>query len=279
MAACNGVSSKEYINRTNNEFLKITGRGVTLIAASGDQGAPGDSDPFCSNPLSPLSTIFPGASMWATSVGATMLVPPNPDTKLFTTGSQPPICQTKSCAKTTKEGVCSFPDAIITTGGGFSNYIPRPTWQTTAVDAYLNNPNIKLPPPQHFNKNNRGFPDISALGHAYLISYGGQTAQVDGTSCSAPVIGALVSILNDYLLSKGLQPLGFINPLLYKIFAEDLTAYNDISMGNNNCTESCCSIHGFQAAKGWDPVTGLGTPNFPKMFTYVQAHPTVKKNK
>lgn len=25
---------------------------------------------------------------------------------------------------------------------------------------------------------------------------------------------------------------------------------------------------GFKAVSGWDPVTGLGTPNFPKMLEY-----------
>jgi hypothetical protein len=29
-----------------------------------------------------------------------------------------------------------------------------------------------------------------------------------------------------------------------------------------------CGSQGFQASKGWDPVTGLGTPNYPKMLEY-----------
>ncbi len=31
-----------YVTRTNTEFAKVTARGITLVAASGDQGAPGD---------------------------------------------------------------------------------------------------------------------------------------------------------------------------------------------------------------------------------------------
>jgi tripeptidyl-peptidase-1 len=27
-----------------------------------------------------------------------------------------------------------------------------------------------------------------------------------------------------------------------------------------------CGTDGFYAVKGWDPVTGLGTPNYPKML-------------
>ena len=37
---------------------------------------------------------------------------------------------------------------------------------------------------------------------------------------------------------------------------------NDITNGPNpNCGSS-----GFPAVPGWDPVTGLGTPNYPKML-------------
>lgn len=32
----------------------------------------------------------------------------------------------------------------------------------------------------------------------------------------------------------------------------------DVILGDN----PGCNTNGFKAAKGWDPVTGLGTPNF-----------------
>ena len=38
-------------------------------------------------------------------------------------------------------------------------------------------------------------------------------------------------------------------------------AYNDVTNGTN----PACSTQGFNAAPGWDPVTGLGTPNFAKL--------------
>ena len=64
--------------------------------------------------------------------------------------------------------------------------------------------------------------------------------------------------------------LGFMNPLLYKMAESSPYVFNDIKIGNNFCTESkCCpmnknggSDYGFLAADGWDPVTGLGTPNY-----------------
>lgn len=41
------TNSQTYVSRVNTEFMKITGTGVTLLAASGDQGSPGDSNPSC----------------------------------------------------------------------------------------------------------------------------------------------------------------------------------------------------------------------------------------
>lgn len=42
----------------------------------------------------------------------------------------------------------------------------------------------------------------------------------------------------------------------------DPEVFNDIVNGSNpNCGSS-----GFSAVKGWDPVTGLGTPKYPKLL-------------
>lgn len=81
----NDETSQQYVNRTNVEFQKIGLRGITLLAASGDQGkwfhcvnsgswfllgAPGDGNPDCdASGKKSLSTIFPGASPWVLSVG------------------------------------------------------------------------------------------------------------------------------------------------------------------------------------------------------------------
>jgi hypothetical protein len=78
-----------------------------------------------------------------------------------------------------KQEVCTWPGALITTGGGFSNYVPVPAWQQSVVNTYLNS-GVTLPPAGDFNSSNRGFPDVSALGHNYLIAIGGHFEQVDG---------------------------------------------------------------------------------------------------
>ena len=45
---------------------------------------------------------------------------------------------------------------------------------------------------------------------------------------------------------------------------KDPSVLNDITNGSN---PNCGSV-GFQASTGWDPVTGLGTPNYPRMLEY-----------
>ena len=69
----------------------------------------------------------------------------------------------------------------------------------------------------------------------------------------------MVSLLNDARITAGLPSLEFLNPWLY---AEGFKSLNDIVDGSN---PGCC-MDSFKAiTKGWDPVTGLGTPNFGRL--------------
>ncbi|KAF8260345.1 hypothetical protein EI94DRAFT_1706374 [Lactarius quietus] len=72
---------------------------------------------------------------------------------------------------------------------------------------------------------------------------------------NAQTAAGIFSLLNDYLLSTGRAPLGFLNPLLYGHLRP---AMNDITSGSN----PGCNTPGFSAIPGWGPVTGLGMPDF-----------------
>jgi tripeptidyl-peptidase-1 len=113
-----------------------------------------------------------------------------------------------------------------------------------------------------------------------VISYQGQLALIAGTSAAAPTFAGIVALLNDVQLSAGKPSLGFLNPFLYSMCESGL---NDVTSGN----APGCGTQGFyvgfllhmvygrihnsfsfglgQAAPGWDPVTGLGTPDFGKL--------------
>ena len=76
-----------------------------------------------------------------------------------------------------------------------------------------------------------------------------------GTSAAAPVVAALVTLLNDARIAAGKSSLGLLNPLLYSIADGDQQAvFNDITDGHN----PGCGSPGFWAGVGWDPVTGVG---------------------
>ena len=144
--------------------------------------------------------------------------------------------------------------------GGFSNIFTQPLYQSSAVSAYLaqlGTTNAGL-----FNPTGRGFPDVSTQGENFLIFNGGEEFSVDGTSCSSPTFASVIALLNDRLIAAGRPPLGFLNPFLYSTGA---SAFNDVTSGSN----PGCGTDGFPAVAGWDPVTGLGTPNFAKLLAAV----------
>jgi kumamolisin len=68
---------------------------------------------------------------------------------------------------------------------------------------------------------------------------------VGGTSAGAPLWAALIALINQQRGSN----LGFINPTIY---ASAENGFNDITQGNNGS---------WSAGTGWDPCTGLGSPN------------------
>ena len=90
-----------------------------------------------------------------------------------------------------------------------------------------------------------------------IIVNDGFSMPVAGTSCASPIFAGMIALLNDIRLEAGKPVLGFLNPLLYA----NPDIFNDITEGSN----------GFHCAKGWDPVTGLGTMNFEKFRTLIES--------
>merc|ERR1719412_886096 len=96
-----------------------------------------------------------------------------------------------------------------------------PSYQADAVNAYLNS-GTALPPASYFNGTHRGYPDVAAMGNnfaVYVNTYGGWTT-VGGTSASSPTFAAVAGFLNAASQKATGKPLGFLNPLLYKMYAE-----------------------------------------------------------
>lgn len=143
-------------------------------------------------------------------------------------------------------------------GGGFSNVFGLPSYQSHAVTNYLTNHRPRYSS-DIFNSSghSRAYPDVSALGLNLATVFLGETFGVGGTSASTPIFASIVTLLNEARIMAGKGPIGFLNPTMYA----NPDAFNDITVGGN----PGCGTEGFQCAPGWDPVTGLGTPNFEKL--------------
>ncbi|OSD02191.1 family S53 protease [Trametes coccinea BRFM310] len=145
--------------------------------------------------------------------------------------------------------------------GGFSNYFTAPSYQEADVKAYI--ASLGSTYSGLYNASGRGFPDVAAQGVNFDVIVDGTELPVDGTSCSSPTFASVVALLNDRLAAQGKPALGFLNPFLYS--AKGRAALNDITTGSN----PGCNTTGFAAGSGWDPVTGLGTPDFEKLLAAV----------
>ena len=157
--------------------------------------------------------------------------------------------------------------AVGLSSGGFSNRYGTPSWQSDAIKTYLGGPNV--PNRSLFNASGRGFPDIAAQAVDFtVVSDLIPMPGVAGTSCASPTAAGVIGLLNDLRLQAGKPTLGFLNPWLYQTAA----ALNDITSGasGGGCGEMS---PGYPAVVGWDPVTGLGTPDYAKLAKAVEALP------
>jgi len=227
----------------NTEVCKLGLRGITVIVASGDDGAPGKEGCYGGeNRECKITASFPANCPFVTTVGATQ---------------GPEISNEPETACSVKDPSLHWAPWDITSGGGFSLIFPRPPWQFRAVKKYLNSQYNQAP--SYAETLGRAYPDVSFMGYHFEIILNGEPAWVTGTSASAPAFASLISLINGLRMKRDLPKLGFLNPLLYnKILAH---SYNDIKSGNNTCCSGIkCCPHGWYTAPGWDPVTGLGTP-------------------
>lgn len=242
---------QSYYERQCNEFMKLGLRGVSVFFSSGDSGVASRSG--C---LGNDSTIFnpgwPASCPYITSVGATK-IPANRSVSDPEVAANDPAGHPYSSA--------------YATGGGFSNIFGIPDYQADAVANYFKNHNPSYPYYNGsilgengglYNRSGRGYPDVSANGDNIAVVVNGEDTLSGGTSASSPIFASIVNRIIDERIAAGKPgPLGFLNPILY----QNADAFNDITEGTN----SGCGTDGFSTAPGWDPVTGLGTPIYPKL--------------
>ncbi|KIM96701.1 hypothetical protein OIDMADRAFT_94140, partial [Oidiodendron maius Zn] len=232
-----------YEERQCREYLKLGLMGTTFVYSSGDFGVEFDGG-GCLNPDGSENNgnsgifvpTFPGGCPYILSAGATQIrngddVPPGADV---------------------------LDQVIFSSSGGFSNVFAIPEYQKSAVKEYMEKYAPDYPGQYNNSGTVRGFPDIASNGAWFSIAVFGELSQVFGTSCAAPTIAALLALINGERIRAGKSSVGFVNPTLYA----HPEVLNDITEGQN----PGCGTDGFSAVPGWDPTTGLGTPNYPKML-------------
>ncbi|KAH8602249.1 peptidase S8/S53 domain-containing protein [Bisporella sp. PMI_857] len=232
----------KYSKTVCNLFGTLGLRGVSVIFSSGDTGVGSACQTNDGKNTTRFSPVFPATCPFVTSVGGTYQI--NPEV------------------------------AISFSSGGFSDRWETPTYQKSHVQDYL----MLLGKQWHglYNPKGRGFPDVAAQSSRFhVVEKAGQELLIGGTSASAPVFAAIISLLNNARLSAGQTPLGFLNPWLYSL-AGIGGGLTDITQGGSRgCTgrdiysglpTPKIPYASWNATPGWDPVTGLGTPNFERLL-------------
>jgi subtilase family serine protease len=258
-------SAEEAFNSTQSllnlrhAYISAAASGVTVLASSGDGG----SANIIKTPVAkggttvPFPTVgWPASDPLVTAVGGTYLCtdPAATSARVVDTADPPVNCRPGRNPTGASEV------GWVASGGGFSHVFSKPAYQNT------------LPAGSTAIGSMRGVPDIASeassrtgplvydtnagLDGASNAGSGGWFI-IGGTSVSSPQWAGMVAIA-DQIHGGGL---GLINPTLYKIGsnpAEYADDFFDVTTGNNTLNPL---IPGYPATPGWDPVTGLGTPN------------------
>ena len=204
-----------YIKRQCNELMKLGLQGTTVVVSSGDSGV-GD-DEYCAPGRDGL--IFFATMMsecpYVLSVGSTELDRP------AGAPSPPPPFETLNEIATTR----------FASGSGFSNVFGVPSWQKDAIDAYFAQVDLPFTAYHHYVVNNdfssvdrgrfhhggRAYPDIAAVGDRQVVYAGGLWYRVGGTSLSAPVVAAMVTLANEARIAAGKGPVGYFTDKLVSV--------------------------------------------------------------
>merc|ERR1712137_561665 len=230
------------VSEIDANFAKLAAKGITIIFASGDSGSgysPFEADVNDTKKKHhKMYPSWPASSPWVTAVGSTRFQG-----------------QTVGHAEMATDQFGS--------GGGFSWMFDAFQDQKAAVANYLKIAS-KLPPSASYPSSGRATPDVAALGEGFQVLASGSVQSVGGTSASAPTFSGLVSLLNEARLKAGKPAMGYLNPWLY----QHGDAFTDITAGSDKVGRGGQPLkYGFACTKGWDPVTGLGTPIFSKMLS------------
>jgi subtilase family serine protease len=235
--------------RQHAAYIRGTEKGMTFIAASGDQGS---AQPTCDGNDFILSASNPATDPLVLAVGGTSL------TADLTTGAYKSETVWNESLKYGSAG-----------GGGFSTVFRKPWYQFGVVPGKY-----------------RGVPDVAynaGIDGGVLTYIDVQSAslpvgwyRVGGTSAGSPQWAGLTA------LSAQLahHSLGLLNDSIYaaaRYRSVQNYLFHDITTGDNTYTVTddngnvVKTIAGFAAKPGWDAATGFGTPKANHLVPFLAA--------
>jgi kumamolisin len=216
--------------RDDAAFRAAAAAGITVFVASGDSGAY-ECERFDRDDQR-LSVSWPAASRYVIAVGGTTLRLDADRERLEEAGW---------------ESVLSNAGA----GGGVAGSEPQPAWQRTSTLPGLRN--------EH-STGRRQVPDVAAAADfrtGWFAVVDGEERHFGGTSAAAPFWAAVAATLRESLRRENLPfPRSFGNFIYVLAQRPGSRAFHDITVGGNRF---------FDAAPGWDYVTGLGTPDVERL--------------
>ena len=137
-------------------------------------------------------------------------------------------------------------------GGGESVEFSKPSWQVgTGVPSGTG----------------RYVPDVSMPADPYtgaFLVYSGKSEDIGGTSWSAPTWAGFCALINEARAKAGKTTgMGLLNPNLYPLIGT--SNFYDVTSGSN--AEGKNAAGKYSATVGYDPVTGIGTPDVGVLLT------------
>ena len=217
------------ISSVHQMFTAISAYGVSLFAASGDDGSNADEDRV-------VQVLYPASDPLVTGVGGTSLYV-DPITGAVTG---------ETAWSTSGPHRGGFGGDDGSSGGGISSYFSRPSWQVgSSVPAGTK----RLVPDVSFAAD----PDTGC----YLV-LDGEVEQYGGTSWGSPSWAGLSALFNEARANANATAFTNLNASLYPLLGT--TNFRDITSGSNGA---------YSAAVGYDLVTGLGVPEFDNLLASI----------
>jgi kumamolisin len=196
-------------------FEEAASLGITICAASGDDGCAMGGDGHC-------RVTFPASSPLVLACGGSSLLADG------------------------EEVVWNVRNKSAS-GGGISDMMNRPEWQPSRAPS-------PAPSRRNPNFAGRQLPDVAGVASTNFSVYVGGSYQnsAGGTSAVAPLWSALVARLNEGLKQRGLPRVGYFNPLLYEDRFIQKT-FRDITVGHNDPfgRKGYDARSGWDACTGW----------------------------